>query len=97
MITLGDSNSSKLDKRVYKTCMVIARLGLAYLFFTQLWWKLPPSFGCGADFAFPVPAEENHWNSNKSSGLCFWMGVESIFASKPNSLFALLVSRHLLG
>ena len=86
MINLGDSNSSKLDTRFYKICMVIARLGLAYLFFTQLWWKLPPSFGCGADFAFPVPAEENHWSSNKSSGLCFWMGMESIFASKPRQV-----------
>ena len=30
--------------------LVIARLALAYLFFTQLWWKLPPRFGCPADF-----------------------------------------------
>ncbi len=81
MINLGDSATSKLDSRFYKICMVIARLGLAYLFFTQLWWKLPPSFGCGADFAFPIPAEENYWESNKSSGLCFWMGLESVFAS----------------
>jgi uncharacterized membrane protein YphA (DoxX/SURF4 family) len=81
MINLGDSSTPKMDSRFYKICMVIARLGLAYLFFTQLWWKLPPSFGCGADFAFPIPAEENYWESNKSSGLCFWMGLESVFAS----------------
>jgi uncharacterized membrane protein YphA (DoxX/SURF4 family) len=81
MINLSDSPTAKLDSRFYKVCMVIARLGLAYLFFTQLWWKLPPSFGCGADFAFPIAAEENYWESNKSSGLCFWMGLESVFAS----------------
>jgi uncharacterized membrane protein YphA (DoxX/SURF4 family) len=56
---------------------------LAYLFFTQLLWKLPPRFGCGPEFNFPVPAAENHYDSNGSSGLCFWMGLESIYASEP--------------
>jgi uncharacterized membrane protein YphA (DoxX/SURF4 family) len=66
--------------------MLVARLGLAYLFFTQLWWKLPPRFGCGADFAFPQPAAQNTYDSNGSSGLCFWMGVESIYASQPRQV-----------
>ena len=60
--------------------MLIARLGLAYLFFTQLWWKLPPRFGCANDFATPQPAAANHWVDNGSSGLCYWMGLESVFA-----------------
>jgi hypothetical protein len=66
--------------RLFKICMVIARLGLAYLFFTQLWWKLPPSFGCVNNFAFPKPAAQNYWDANGSSGLCYWMGLESVFA-----------------
>ncbi len=86
MVNLFDSQTTRLDAWLFKVCMVIARLGLAYLFFTQLWWKLPPKFGCGADFAFPVPAEQNDWDANKSSGLCFWMGLESIFASKPRQV-----------
>lgn len=86
MVNLFDSQTARLDSRLFKICMVLARLGLAYLFFTQLWWKLPPNFGCGADFAFPVPAEQNHWDANQSSGLCFWMGLESIFASKPRQV-----------
>lgn len=80
------SQPTRLDSRLYQVCMVIARLGLAYLFFTQLWWKLPPKFGCGANFAFPVKAEQNYWDANKSSGLCYWMGLESIFAAQPRQV-----------
>lgn len=86
MNTLFNS-SNLLESRLYKIFLVIARLGLGYLFFTQLWWKLPPKFGCGADFAFPVAAEQNYWEANNSSGLCFWMGMESIFASRPRRVF----------
>lgn len=86
MITLSDSHTAQLDSRLFKVCMVIARLGLAYLFLTQLFWKLPPRFGCGADFAFPVRAEQNYWEANGSSGLCFWMGLESVFASQPRQV-----------
>ena len=86
MLNQFDSHTPRLDATLFKVCMVLARLGLAYLFFTQLFWKLPPSFGCGADFAFPVPAEQNHWDANGSSGLCFWMGLESVFAPKPRQV-----------
>ena len=83
MLNLFDSQTTRLDSSLYKICIVIARLGLAYLFFTQLFWKLPPSFGCGADFAFPKPAQDNYWEANGSSGLCYWMGLESVFAPEP--------------
>ncbi len=74
------ASESTLDRRLYKICMVIARLGLAYLFLTQLFWKLPPTFGCTGDFAFPQAAEQNYWTGNGSGGLCYWMGMESIYA-----------------
>jgi hypothetical protein len=86
MVNLFDTQTSRLDSWLYKVCMVIARLGLGYLFFTQLFWKLPPQFGCGTEFAFPVPAEQNHWEANGSSGLCYWMGLESVFAPKPRQV-----------
>jgi hypothetical protein len=82
MTVTGNTATLLTDTRLYRICMLIARLGLAYLFFTQLWWKLPPNFGCANDFAFPQPAEENHWTANGSSGLCYWMGLESVFASQ---------------
>ena len=82
-MTNNDILSTPLtDTRLYRFCLLIARLGLAYLFFTQLWWKLPPNFGCANDFAFPQPAETNYWTDNGSSGLCYWMGLESVFASQ---------------
>jgi uncharacterized membrane protein YphA (DoxX/SURF4 family) len=86
MTTPFDTQTTRLDARLYKICLVIARLVLAYLFFTQLWWKLPPSFGCGQNFAFPKPAAQNYYDTNKSSGLCYWMGLESIFASQPRQI-----------
>jgi uncharacterized membrane protein YphA (DoxX/SURF4 family) len=86
MNEIAAESTTRIDQRIYKICMVIARLGLAYLFFTQLWWKLPPDFGCANDFAFPIAAEENHWTANGSSGLCYWMGLESIFADKPRTV-----------
>jgi len=86
MINPTDSQTSRLDTSLFKVCMVIARLGLAYLFFTQLWWKLPPRFGCNASYSFPQPAAENTYSTNGSSGLCYWMGLESIYASQPRQV-----------
>lgn len=86
MVELFDPKTQRLDTWFYKVCMVAARLILAYLFFTQLFWKLPPRFGCGSEFAFPVPAEQNFYDSNQSSGLCFWMGLESVYASQPRQV-----------
>jgi len=78
------SSGTGTDSWLYRVCMVIARLFLGYLFFTQLFWKLPPTFGCGGEFAFPKPAEQNYYDTNKSSGLCYWMGLESIYAKQPH-------------
>lgn len=64
--------------------LVVLRLGLAYLFFTQLWWKVPPSFGCTADFRFTTgtPAQ-----LQRSSGLCDWIGIEAVYATVPRPFF----------
>ncbi len=74
--------STRAESRISKTCLILARLGLAFLFFTQLWWKLPPNFGCANNFAFPEKASSGYWSDNGSSGLCYWMGLESVFASE---------------
>ena len=87
MFNQSDSHTSRLDATLYKVSMVIVRLLLAYFFFTALFWKLPGrNFGCGAEFAFPVPAEQNYYDTNGSSGLCYWMGLESIYASQPRQV-----------
>lgn len=83
MHSAADVATPAWEERLRKITIVIARLGLAYLFFTQLFWKLPPTFGCNNDFAFPVAAEApNYWDGNGSGGLCYWMGLESIYQDR---------------
>jgi hypothetical protein len=56
------------DSRLQKIVVFAGRLGLAYLFFTQLFWKLPPAFGCNNNNALPQPATENvRWISGTES------------------------------
>ena len=67
-----------------RVVILIARLILAYLFFTQLFWKLPPSFGCPADFRFTTANPDG--TLARSGGLCDWLGIESVWATRPRSL-----------
>jgi hypothetical protein len=60
--------------------LVLARILLGYLFFTQLWWKVPPSFGCPADFSFTTTSENGRLQ--RTSGLCDWIGVESAWSAR---------------
>lgn len=69
---------------IQRVALVVLRVGLAYLFFTQLWWKAPPTFGCPADFRFTTgtPAQ-----LQRSSGLCDWIGIETVYATEPRPFF----------
>ena len=76
------------EERLRKVTMVLARLGLAYLFFANLGWKMPPDFGCGANFAFPVLNQEGKLDASKSGGgLCYWIGLESVYAPRARTVF----------
>jgi hypothetical protein len=74
---------ARWEQRLKHAVLVLARLGVAYLFFTQLWWKAPPTYGCPADFHFTTgtPAQ-----LQRSGGLCDWIGIESVYASQPHRL-----------
>jgi hypothetical protein len=75
------------EKILRKVALVIARLALAYLFFTQLWWKMPPTFGCPADFSFTTATvESGRLRLQRTSGLCDWMGVEQVYSTQPRPL-----------
>ncbi len=67
-----------------KALLVAARVVLGYLFFTQLFWKLPPSFNCPQDFRFTTA------NANgslaRTTGLCDWIGIESVWAQRPHTI-----------
>lgn len=65
--------TSKTDRFIMVAAIAIASIGLGYLFFTQLWWKVPPTFRCGENF--------------ESGGLCDWVGREVSHAEGPRQLF----------
>lgn len=78
---------ARWERYLRNLAVIIARLGLAYLFFANLWWKMPPDFGCGETFAFPVLNQEGRVDASKSGGgLCYWVGLESIYAPQPRTV-----------
>lgn len=73
-----------------KVVIVIVRLALAYLFFTQLWWKVPPDFGCPDDFAFTegtITDEGRIGSLDRTTGLCDWLGLQAYYAEYYNGEF----------
>ncbi len=70
--TDGIYPSSRFERVLLVMAVAIASIGLGYLFFTQLWWKVPPDFGCAPDF--------------ESRGLCTWVGKEVRYADEPHEL-----------
>jgi hypothetical protein len=57
--------------------MIASRLIYGYLWYTQLLWKLPPQFGCPADFAVSTGLRE------RTSGLCDWVGLMVVYSKLP--------------
>ncbi|MEO8391361.1 MAG: TQO small subunit DoxD [Chloroflexota bacterium] len=79
-----ESPPNRWITNLQKIVLLIARVGLAYLFFTQLWWKAPPTFGCPADYKFTVA--DSSGKLQRTTGLCDWIGVESVWAQRDRPL-----------
>jgi hypothetical protein len=77
------------EQRLRQIMLVIARIGLGYLFFTQLFWKMPPDFGCPSDFSFTTGSvdENGRVQLQRTSGLCDWIGIENVWADQPRPFF----------
>ncbi len=73
----GVSSSGRWDRWLRTAAIAVASIGLGYLFFTQLWWKLPPEFACSEDFQF---------EGENASGLCFWIGTQEYYSEEPRVL-----------
>ncbi len=69
---------------IRRAALLLARLMLAYLFFVNLFWKLPPDFGCPPDFRFTTARPDG--SLNRSSGLCDWIGVEEVWSTRERKL-----------
>jgi hypothetical protein len=78
-------SGARWERRLQQAALVVGRLCIAYLFFTQLWWKVPPTFGCPADFHFTTGTPSQ---LQRSSGLCDWIGIESVYATQPRPVLA---------
>lgn len=65
----------------------IARIVVGLLWFSQLLWKLPPTFGCPSNFQFST-------RTTFTSGLCDWIGREAAYAG---NLKIFNLDLHLLG
>ena len=72
------------EEQLKRTTLVIVRLGLAYLFFTQLLWKMPPTFGCPPDFKFTTANADG--KLARTNGLCDWIGIEQVWSTRPHPL-----------
>jgi hypothetical protein len=74
--------------RLQKAALFVTRILLGYLFFTQLFWKFPPQFGCPDDFTFTTgTVEDGRVRLQRTTGLCDWIGVESVWATQPRPFF----------
>ena len=77
------------ENRLRQVVLVIVRLGLAYLFFSQLFWKLPPRFGCGPGPGFEFTSAGPSGELSRTSGLCDWIGIESIYSQRDAPYFSI--------
>jgi thiosulfate dehydrogenase [quinone] large subunit len=69
-------NTQSLD-RLGRYGLVLARLIIGYLWFDQLDWKMPPTFGCPP--GFPVSTGPDA----RTGGLCDWSGLVAVYSMVP--------------
>ena len=73
---LSSGRANWLDN-LGKYGLTIARLIIGYLWYTQILWKMPPLFGCPANFAVSTSFDA------RTSGLCDWTGLMAIYSKLP--------------
>lgn len=86
-VTYDKNVLPRWEELLRQVILVVARLALAVLFFTQLWWKMPPTFGCPPDYSFTTATmESGRLRLQRTSGLCDWIGVEQVYSTQPRPL-----------
>ncbi len=74
------------EQRLRQIAIFAGRIVLAYLFFTQLFWKMPPTFNCPPDFTFTTADAQG--KLVRTSGLCDWIGIEAVWSQRPHPILA---------
>lgn len=64
-----------------RTGLLISRMVVGILWFAQLFWKLPPSFGCPPNFGVTTDI------SARTTGLCDWVGIMTLYSRWPFQAF----------
>lgn len=64
-------------ENVSRVGLVISRVTIGVLWLAQLFWKLPPTFGCPSNFAVTTDF------SARTSGLCDWVGILTLYSRLP--------------
>lgn len=72
----------RFERRLRQVTLVFARVALGYLFLSQLFWKVPPRFGCPDQPGFALTTVDNAGTWRRTSGLCDWIGVESVWSKR---------------
>jgi thiosulfate dehydrogenase (quinone) large subunit len=70
-------DASVPSDRLGRFGLVFARLLIGVLWITQLAWKVPPSFGCPANFAVSTSY------TARTTGLCDWTGLMGVYSILP--------------
>ena len=89
-MAMGQTASTTAGARLGRGSQIglgIVRIVIGLLWLTQLFWKLPPTFGCPTPFAFSTKTQF-------TSGLCDWTGREAAYAG---NLHILNIDLHLAG
>jgi len=64
-------------ENVSRAGLTISRVSIGILWLAQLFWKLPPTFGCPLNFAVTTDIHA------RTSGLCDWVGIMTLYSRWP--------------
>ncbi|MGF1471501.1 MAG: DoxX family protein [Rubrobacteraceae bacterium] len=95
----GIYTASRIEGIVMVAAIAIASIGLGYLFFTQLWWKVPPDYRCNKNEQgeFLFARADSDGELVRERGLCNWIGIEEFYSDQPRKLFTAGILRQFDG
>jgi hypothetical protein len=68
---------SAMVNNIIRLGMVIFRVAIGIVWFSELLWKLPPTFGCPPNFTVTTSI------SARTTGLCDWIGIMTLYSRWP--------------
>ena len=72
---ISAERTSILPQTLAEWFLVISRVAIGWMWWEQTTWKLPPTFGCPANFAFTTDINK------PTSGLCDFIGQQATYGA----------------